>query len=288
MAQIKEIKTRIKSVKNIGQITKAMKMVAAARLKRAQERILGARPYAQRMADVMRNLASKAGAETHPLLAVRKEGKTALMIITADRGLCGSFNSNVLRQASAYLKENPDTVLLTVGKKGRDFFKRRKFNIRREWLGVFPQVSMESVLEMRDEIQTLFLAEKFKSVKVLYTEFKSVLAQKPMLDTLLPIRLEETAGGDEKKDYTGGDYEYEPDLETIMEKLVSQYLAVQVRRYLLESFSSEMGAKRNAMEAASKNASEMMAKLTLEFNRARQAMITKELAEIVGGAAALQ
>jgi F-type H+-transporting ATPase subunit gamma len=288
MAQIKEIKTRIKSVKNIGQITKAMKMVAAARLKRAQERILGARPYAQRMADVMRNLASKAGAETHPLLAIRKEGKTALMVITADRGLCGSFNSSVLRQAQAYLKENPDTVLLTVGKKGRDFFKRRKFDIRREWMGVFPQVSMENVLEMRDEIQALFLNEKFKSVKVLYTEFKSVITQKPVLDTLLPIRIQETETAGEKKDYAGGDYEYEPDIETIMEKLVSQYLAVQVRRYLLESFSSEMGAKRNAMEAASKNASEMMAKLTLEFNRARQAMITKELAEIVGGAAALQ
>lgn len=288
MAQIKEIKTRIKSVKNIGQITKAMKMVAAARLKRAQERILGARPYAQRMADVMRNLASKAGAETHPLLAIRKEGKTALVVITADRGLCGSFNSSVIRQAQAYLKENPDTVLLTVGKKGRDFFKRRHFNIRREWMGVFPQVSMETVLEMRDEIQTLFLTEKFKSVKVLYTEFKSVISQKPVLDTLLPIRLEEAPGAGSPKDYTGGDYEYEPDIETIMEKLVSQYLAVQVRRYLLESFSSEMGAKRNAMEAASKNASEMMAKLTLEFNRARQAMITKELAEIVGGAAALQ
>jgi F-type H+-transporting ATPase subunit gamma len=288
MAQIKEIKTRIKSVKNIGQITKAMKMVAAARLKRAQERILGARPYAMRMADVMHNLASKAGAETHPLLAVRKEGKTALVVITADRGLCGSFNTNVLRLAYAYLKENPDTVLLTVGKKGRDFFKRRQYNIRREWMGVFPQVSMENVLEMRDEIQTLFLTEGFKSVKVLYTEFKSVLSQKPFLDTLLPIRLAEAPGAGSTTDYAGGDYEYEPDIETIMERLVSQYLAVQVRRYLLESFSSEMGAKRNAMESASKNASEMMGKLTLEFNRARQAMITKELAEIVGGAAALQ
>jgi F-type H+-transporting ATPase subunit gamma len=288
MAQIREIKTRIKSVKNIGQITKAMKMVATARLKRAQERILGARPYAQRMADVMRNLASKAGAETHPLLAVRKEGKTALLVITADRGLCGSFNTNILRQAQAYLRENPDTVLLPVGKKGRDFLKRRKFNIRREWLGVFPKVSMENVLEMRDEIQTLFLTEGFKSVKVLYTEFKSVIVQKAVLETLLPIRLEEAPGAGSTTDYAGGDYEYEPDIETIMERLVSQYLAVQLRRYLLESFSSEMGAKRNAMEAASKNASEMMARLTLEFNRARQAMITKELAEIVGGAAALQ
>jgi F-type H+-transporting ATPase subunit gamma len=288
VAQIKEIKTRIKSVKNIGQITKAMKMVAAARLKRAQERILGARPYAIKMADVMKNLASKAGKEVHPLLTVRNEGKTALMVITADRGLCGSFNTNILRQAQVYLKEHPDTVLLTVGKKGRDFFKRRKYNIRREWLGVFPRVAMETVLEMRDEIETLFVAEQFKTVLVLFTEFKSVIQQKAALDTLLPIKVQEISGEGKKVDYVGGDYEFEPDIETIMAKLISQYLATQIHRYLLESFSSEMGAKRNAMEAASKNASEMMAKLTLEFNRARQAMITKELAEIVGGAAALQ
>jgi len=288
VAQIKEIKTRIKSVKNIGQITKAMKMVAAARLKRAQERILGARPYAIKMADVMKNLASKAGEEVHPLLAIRKEGPTALMVITADRGLCGSFNTNVLRQAHHFMQENPETVLLTVGKKGRDFFKRRKYAIRREWLGVFPRVSMETVLEMRDEIERMFVAEKFKTVKILYTEFKSVITQKTTLDTLLPIKVAELPGEGKKKDYEAGDYEFEPDIETIMEKLISQYLATQIHRYLLESFSSEMGAKRNAMEAASKNAGEMMAKLTLEFNRARQAMITKEIAEIVGGAAALQ
>jgi F-type H+-transporting ATPase subunit gamma len=240
------------------------------------------------MAQVMKNLASKAGEEVHPLLSVRDEGKTALMVITADRGLCGSFNVNIIRQAHAYLKEHPDTVLLTVGKKGRDFFKRRNFNIRREWMGVFPKVSMETVLEMRDEIETLFLAEKFKTVLVLYTEFKSVITQKAALDTLLPLKVAEAPGEVKKSGEAGGDYEFEPDIETIMEKLISQYLATQIHRYLLESFSSEMGAKRSAMEAASKNASDMMSKLTLEYNRARQAMITKELAEIVGGAAALQ
>jgi F-type H+-transporting ATPase subunit gamma len=288
MAQIREIKTRIKSVKNIGQITKAMKMVATARLKRAQQRVLGARPYAMRMADVMKNLASKAGEEIHPLLSVREEGKSALVVITADRGLCGSFNTNILRQAQAYLRQNPDTVLLTVGKKGRDFFKRRHFAIRREWLGVFPRVPMETVLEMRDEIEAMFVTEKFKSVGVLYTEFRSVLQQKAELDILLPIRVKELPGEGKKLDYQAGDYEFEPDIETIMEKLISQYLATQLHRFLLESFSSEMASKRNAMESASKNASEMISKLTLEFNRARQAMITKELAEIVGGAAALQ
>jgi len=286
VAQIKEIKSRIKSVKNIGQITKAMKMVASARLKKAQERILGARPYANRMADVMKNLASKMGEEAHPLLSVREEGKTALIVVTADRGLCGSYNTNILRQAQNYLKENPSTVLLTVGKKGRDFFKRRKVPIRKEWLYVFPTVPYETVIEMRDEIETLFIAEEFKSVLVLFTEFKSVITQKAALETLLPIRVQELPG-EGKANFTGGEYDFEPDLDTILNKLVSQYLATQIHRMLLESFSSEMGAKRSAMESASKNASEMIGKLTLEFNRVRQAMITKELAEIVGGAAAL-
>ena len=288
MAQIKEIKSRIKTVKNIGQITKAMKMVATARLKKAQERILGARPYAIRMADVMKNLASKMGEEVHPLLAVRNEGKTALIVITADRGLCGSFNVNIIRQAQNYLRENPDTVLLTIGKKGRDFFRRRNVPVRKDWTCVFPNVSYETVLEVRDEIETLFIQEKFKNVLVLFTEFKSVIQQVATLDTLLPIRLENLPGDGQTVTVTGGDYEFEPDLDTILNTLVSQYLATQIHRMLLESFSSEMGAKRSAMESASKNAGEMITRLTLEFNRARQAMITKELAEIVGGAAALE
>ena len=288
MAQIKEIKSRIKTVKNIGQITKAMKMVATARLKKAQERILGARPYAIRMADVMKNLASKMGEEVHPLLAVRNEGKTALIVITADRGLCGSFNVNIIRQTQNYLRENPDTVLLTIGKKGRDFFRRRNVPVRKDWTSVFPNVSYETVLEVRDEIETLFVQEKFKNVLVLFTEFKSVIQQVATLDTLLPVRLENLPGDGQTATVTGGDYEFEPDLDTILNTLVSQYLATQIHRMLLESFSSEMGAKRSAMESASKNAGEMITRLTLEFNRARQAMITKELAEIVGGAAALE
>jgi F-type H+-transporting ATPase subunit gamma len=285
MAQIREIKTRIKSVKNIGQITKAMKMVATARLKRAQQRILSARPYAVRMADVMKNLAAKTTERDHPLLAVKKEGKSALVVITADRGLCGSFNANILRQAQAYLRENPGTDLITVGKKGRDFFKRRKFNIIKEWLYVFPHIPHETVLEMRDEIEGLFIRGGYKEIRVLYTEFKSVISQKAAMDTLLPIRLQELPG--EAKGLAA-DYDFEPDLDTILNSLVSQYLATMIHRYLLESFSSEMGAKRSAMESASKNASEMISKLTLDFNRARQAMITKELAEIVGGAEALK
>jgi F-type H+-transporting ATPase subunit gamma len=172
-----------------------------------------------------------------------------------------------------------------VGKKGRDFFKRRKFNIIKEWLYVFPHIPHETVLEMRDEIEGLFIRGGYKEIRVLYTEFKSVISQKAAMDTLLPIRLQELPG--EAKGLAA-DYDFEPDLDTILNSLVSQYLATMIHRYLLESFSSEMGAKRSAMESASKNASEMISKLTLDFNRARQAMITKELAEIVGGAEALK
>ena len=201
--------------------------------------------------------------------------------------MCGSFNSNILRKAQNYLRENPDTVLLTIGKKGRDFFRRRKVPIRKDWVSLFPNISYESVLEIRDEIESLFIKEKFEKVLVLFTEFKSAIQQVPFMGTLLPIRLENLPG-DGVVNLTSGDYEFEPDLDTILNMLVSQYLASQIHRTLLESFSSEMGARRSAMESASKNAGEIISKLTLEFNRARQAMITKELAEIVGGAAALE
>lgn len=287
MAQIREIKQRLKNAKNINQITKAMKMVATARLKRAQQRILGIRPYAYRMAEVMRNLAARVSEDAHPLLAMREKGKTALLIVTADRGLCGSFNANIIRRAQAYLRENPETVLLAVGKKGRDFFKRRNVPLRREWLQIFPQVPFESVIGMRDEIEALFVKDEFKSIVVLYNEFKSVVQQKLTIETLLPVRIPEAQPGG-KAAPVGGGYDFEPDEDSILESLLSKYLATEIHRILLESFSSEMGARRNAMEAATKNATEMIARLTLEFNRARQAIITKEIAEIVGGAEALK
>lgn len=286
MAQIREIKQRLKNAKNINQITTAMKMVATARLKRAQQRILAARPYARHLVEVMRNLAARVSQDAHPLLAQRKEGKTAILLVTADRGLCGSFNANIIRRAQAYLKENPETVLLAVGKKGRDFFKRRNVPVHHEWLQVFPHIPFESVMQIRDVIEALFVKEEFKSILVLYNEFKSVVQQKVTLETLLPIHIPEEGG--EGKPSFAGEYVFEPDEDTILESLLSKYLSTEIHRVLLESFSSEMGARRNAMEAATKNATEMIAKLTLEFNRARQAIITKEIAEIVGGAEALK
>lgn len=287
MAQIREIKGRLKSVHNIQKITQAMKVVASARLKKAQERILGARPYAFRISDVIHDLADHINKDAHPLLAAHPGGKTALLVVTADRGLCGSFNGNVLRRAQAYLKENPSVTLLVVGKKGRDFFRRRNVTMIKEWSGLFPALSFESVLQVRDEIVQLFTVEKYARIDVLYNEFKSVIQQKLTLETLLPISAAHLEDNGNTK-MASGDYLYEPSMDALVDVLLPKWLAIEIQRILLESFSAEMGARRGAMEAATKNANEMIASLTLAFNRARQAAITKEIAEIVGGAEALK
>lgn len=285
MANIREIKGRIKSVKNIQKITQAMKVVASARLKKAQERIVGARPYAYRLADVIRSLSGKVERDLHPLMAKHEEGKRVLVVITADRGLCGSFNTNILRRAQGYLKENPSTVLLVVGKKGRDFFKRRHVPIRREWIQVFPAVDYSHVKEIANEIDKLYTEEPCLRVEILYNEFKSVIQQKVTTDILLPIEPQKLPD-DSKVPSLNGDMLFEPDMDALLEILMPKYVAIEVQRTLLESFSSEMGARRMAMEAASKNAKEMIGRLTLTYNRLRQAAITKEIAEIVGGAEA--
>jgi len=287
MPNIRSIKGRIQSVQNIGKITQAMKVVSSARMKRAQERILGARPYAYRLSDLIHDLALKVDRSSHPLLARHPGGKKALLVVTADRGLCGSFNANVIRRTTAYLRENPDVTLLTVGRKSRDFFKRRGHELRGEWVNVFPAVTMDSVNAITKEIVTLFTQENYTSVEVVYNEFKNLVQQNLTLEALLPLD-PANMPDDKTTEYGRGDFDYEPDADEIIQVILPRYLAIEVRRILLESFSSEMAARRMAMEAASKNAKEMIGKLTLEYNRARQAAITKELAEIVGGAAALQ
>jgi F-type H+-transporting ATPase subunit gamma len=287
MAQIREIKRRLKTVKNIQKITQAMKVVASARLKKAQERILGARPYAYGLAEVIRNLSGSVERQLHPLLAKHEKGKIALFVITADRGLCGSFNSNILRRAQAYLKENPGTTLITVGKKSRDFFTRRNVPLHRDWTHVFPAVAFQNVKEMADTVTQLYTGEPYQRVDVLYNEFKSVIQQKVTIDTILPIEPEKLPG-DGKARPAGVDMMFEPGVDAILDTLMPLYVAIEIQRMLLESFSSEMGARRMAMESATKNANEMIAKLTLAYNRLRQAGITKEIAEIVGGAEALK
>ena len=287
MSNIRAIKGRIQSVQNIGKITQAMKVVASARMKKAQERIMGARPYAYRLSDLIHDLSERVDRSTHPLFAKHPGGKKALLVVTADRGLCGSFNTNVLRKAQAYLRENPDTTVLAVGRKARDYMKRRGYNLRNDWVGVFPAVTMDSVNAISKEIVTLFTQENYESVEVIYNEFKNLVQQNLTLQPLLPLD-PKNIPDDKSTPYGRGDYDYEPDVDQIIEVILPRYLAIEVRRILLESFSSEMAARRMAMEAASKNAKEMIGRLTLEYNRARQAVITKEIAEIVGGAAALK
>jgi F-type H+-transporting ATPase subunit gamma len=287
MSNIRAIKGRIQSVQNIGKITQAMKVVASARMKRAQDRILGARPYAFRLTDLIHDLSAKVDRSVHPLLSLHPGGKKALLVVTADRGLCGSFNSNVIRRSNVYLKENPDTTILAVGRKGRDYFKYRGHNVRGEWSAVFPAVTMDSVNAITKEIVTLFTQDGYASVDVVYNEFKSLVQQNLIVAPLLPI--DPAAMKDDPATHNGrGDFDYEPDVDEIIRVLLPRYLAIEVRRILLESFSAEMAARRMAMESASKNAREMISRLTLEYNRARQAAITNEIAEIVGGAAALQ
>jgi F-type H+-transporting ATPase subunit gamma len=287
MSNIRAIKGRIQSVQNIGKITQAMKVVASARMKRAQDRILGARPYAFRLTDLIHDLSAKVDRSVHPLLSLHPGGKKALLVVTADRGLCGSFNSNVIRRSNVYLKENPDATILAVGRKGRDYFKYRGHNVRGEWSAVFPAVTMDSVNAITKEIVTLFTQDGYASVDVVYNEFKSLVQQNLIVAPLLPI--DPATMKDDPATHNGrGDFDYEPDVDEIIRVLLPRYLAIEVRRILLESFSAEMAARRMAMESASKNAREMISRLTLEYNRARQAAITNEIAEIVGGAAALQ
>ena len=287
MAHIREIKGRLKSVQNIQKITQAMKVVASARLKKAQERILGARPYAFRLSDIIRDLADSIDPNAHPLLMSHEGGKKALLVVAADRGLCGSFNANILRRCQAYLRENPSVTLLVVGKKARDFFRRRGVPMRKEWINLFPALPFESVRQIRDEIVQLFTAEKYSRIDVMYNEFKSVIQQNLTLEPLLPINAKSLEDNGDTK-MGSGDFLYEPGMDALVEVLLPKWLGIELQRVLLESFSSEMGARRSAMESATKNANEMIANLALAFNRARQAGITKEIAEIVGGAEALK
>ncbi len=286
MAQIREIKGRLKSVTSIQKITQAMKVVASARLRKAQERILGARPYAFRLSDLIHDLGDRVDVNAHPLLLSHPEGQVALVVVTADRGLCGSFNSNVLRRAQQYLKENPSVTLFTVGRKARDFFKRRGIPVRADWANLFPDVTFESVQKIGQETINVFTKEKYKRVDILYNEFKSVIQQELTLETLLPIKPEKVEDNGNTS-YGNGEFLFEPDMSSLLEVLMPKYVNIEIQRILLESFSAEMAARRGAMEAATKNANEMIAKLTLDFNRARQAAITTEIAEIVGGAEAL-
>ncbi|HTP52332.1 MAG TPA: ATP synthase F1 subunit gamma [Anaeromyxobacteraceae bacterium] len=290
MPSLRDIRRRIGSVKSTQQITKAMKMVAAAKLRRAQEAITRARPYAVLLEQTLSRVASRARAEeaaAHPLLSPRPARVAELVVITSDRGLAGGFNSNVVRRAQRFLVENAGTYervfVSTIGRKGRDSLKARRVAMRKDFTGVHARLSYEKAHEIAAEYAERYLAGEVDAVFLLFNEFKSAISQTVRLKQFLPV---ETAPVSEAG--ASADFLYEPARAELLADLVPRHLDVQVWRALLDSAASEHGARMTAMEAATKNAAEMIAALSLQYNRARQAYITKELMEIVSGAEALK
>lgn len=287
MPNLKEIKRRIRSVKNTQQITKAMKLVSASKLRKAQQAILDARPYAIKMMDVLHHLAARCNSDLHPLLDVREGSRHLLLIITSDKGLCGGFNGNIIRKTAEYLKKNPEdgNSLIIAGKKGNEVFRNRPVEIRQEIIGWTKDFDYLQAQEIGENLATLFAEKKVDKVFMVYNEFKSVMQQEVVVEQLLPIVPEQL----DKKDETFVvDYIYEPDEEAILGGLLQRYMTVEVYRAFLESSASEHGARMTAMDSATRNAGEMIDGLTLTYNKARQAYITKELIEIVNGAEALK
>ncbi len=290
MPSLKDIKKRIGSVKNTQQITKAMKMVSAAKLRRAQDAVTAARPYADKMAEVLASLALREDAESHPLLEQRERDKALVVLITGDRGLCGGFNTNIAKAAERFIRENKEGFasyeLLIVGRKGNDYLKRRPgmeiFKVHEHLVGT-GQVSYPTGALLGQEIIALYRDGHYDAVFLVYNAFQSAMTQLQTVTQLLPIVPKEV---DEDVHVT--DYIYEPSVGKVLDQILPKHIEVQLFRALLESAASEHGARMTAMDSASKNASEMIGKLTLQYNRARQAAITKELMEIISGAESIK
>ena len=288
MATLRDIQRRIRSVQSTQKITRAMKLVAAAKLRRAQERILAARPYANKMAELLGNLVSGDDGAGHPLLEQREGPRRQIVIITADRGLAGAFNSSIIRRAVELIRESSsaELTLVVVGRKARDFFRRRPHTIKRDMIGFWDRLAYGHACELADSFMQEYLDDEVDEVFLLYNEFRSVAFQRPVRVQLLPIPRAETGAGEAA---TGGvDYIYEPSAAAILGDLLPRHVRMQVYRALMESLAGEYGARMTAMEAATKNAKDMIEVLTIQYNKARQEKITKELLDIVGGAEALK
>jgi F-type H+-transporting ATPase subunit gamma len=281
MPALIDIRRRIRTVRNTEQITKAMKMVSAAKLRRAQEAMFAARPYAHRMVAVLHSLAARSDPHSHPLLQQREGDRAILIVVTADKGLCGGFNANILRAASRFLAERAgrETSLILVGRKGRDFFRRRHVPTRSEHVGVFQPLRFSSALTVAHEITEAFTSGACDAVHLVYNQFKTIIQQQIIVEQLLPV-----ARPPQSEHEILTDYIYEPDPATIFARLLPKYLEVQIWHALLESAAAEHGARMAAMDAAVNNASEMIERLTLHMNKVRQAAITKEIIEVVSGA----
>jgi F-type H+-transporting ATPase subunit gamma len=285
MPNVLDIRRRIRSVRNTQQITKAMKMVSAAKLRRAQEAILRARPYAGRILEVVRSLMARSEIRRHPLLEERDEKSIQLVVVTADKGLCGAFNANIVKAAEGFIREKGDRSLdlFCVGRKGLDYFGKRTTPIRHRQVNLFQRIEYGHAREITGKLVSQFLSGERDAVYLLYNEFKSVIQQRIVVERLLPIP--PIALSPEQNPV---DYIYEQPAAEILNTLMPRHVEVQVFRALLESSAAEHGARMTAMDAATNNAVEMIESLTLTMNRARQAGITKEIIEVVSGAAALK
>jgi F-type H+-transporting ATPase subunit gamma len=287
MATLRDIQRRIRSVQSTQKITRAMKLVAAAKLRRAQERIMAARPYAGKMAELLGHLVSgtdSADGPVHPLLEQREGPRRQIVIITADKGLAGAFNSNIIRRSVEFLRASnvTEVTLVVVGRKARDFFRRRPWKVKRDLVGFWDRLAYSHATELADYFMQQYLGGEVDEVYLLYNEFRSVAVQRPVRQQLLPIPRAQEHEAEQV------DYIYEPSAEAILGDLLPRHVRMQVFRALMESLAGEYGARMTAMEAATKNAKEMIEVLTIQYNKARQEKITKELLDIVGGAEALK
>jgi|SRR5215468_1255339 len=286
MATLKAIRKRISSIRNTQQITKAMKMVSAAKLRRAQEAAMAARPYADKMVELLHNVAARVSREAHPLLRAREEKKIHVLLFTSDRGLCGGYNANLIRAAEAFIRREgagKEINLVLVGRKGVDHFRRRRATIADRYINILATPAEELAAAVAEKAVERFVNGETDAVYIVYSRFRSALLQVPTVEKLLPVALPETESTEQPTEYL-----YEPSVEAILASLLPKVAEVAIFRALLEATASEHGARMTAMDSATSNASKMMGTLTLQMNRARQASITRELMEIVGTAEALK
>ncbi|HSI73516.1 MAG TPA: ATP synthase F1 subunit gamma [Fimbriimonas sp.] len=285
MATLKQIRARIRAAKNIQQITKAMKLVAAARLKKATDRVLEARPYSEKLKEVMQSLASGGSLPSHPLMEKRPVRRAALILLTSDRGLAGAYNTSLLRKSADWIKEQPfEVTMLTVGKKGTQFFSKRGYNMTHSMSVPSAGARLEDAIEVANLSRGLYESGEVDAVFVCYSKFFSAIRQVPQIVQLLPIEAPVVEGETAK---TGG-FEFEPDAAELLNTLLPRYFQTLVMQSMFESTASEFGARMTAMTSATDNAGKMIQTLTLKANRERQASITKEILEVVGGAEALK
>jgi F-type H+-transporting ATPase subunit gamma len=287
MSKTRDLKRRIRSISSTRQLTKAMKLVSAAKMRRATDRIVAARPFSHNMLTVLKSLAARAELDSHPLLRVTGTEKVEVLLVTGDKGLCGSFNTNINKTAERFIqaeKEKGDRAITvhTVGRRGREYFSRRGHDIHRDWVEVLRSVEYSTAKEIASDMIARYITGELDAIYVVYNEFKSAITQSPVVEKLLPIEPIELDEGQ-----TAEDYIYEPSAEALLESLLTRYVEVQVFTALLESVAAEHAARMTAMDAATRNAGDLIDRLTLHMNRVRQAAITTEIIEIVAGAQAL-